>query len=92
MNLQIGDRVYYTGDMANAAGEGRVARFNMAPRMSTTLEIEMDDGRAFHCVQPAGFAPGPGRRFWPLDEWEADRRRRWEQFLSAAKATRGDAA
>ena len=48
-----------------------------------SMDIEIEDdweteswsyakGREFLGLTPAHFAPGPGRRFWTLEEWKAD--------------------
>ena len=71
--LAPGDRFYYTGDMANEEGEGTIAAV-INNEWGTNYRCVFDDpDRAPFIVTPAAFAPGPGRRFWPLWEWEEDR-------------------
>ena len=72
--MQVGDRIYYTGDMANNDGEGTVTSVD-----ATTVDIAMDDGREFRRLWATAFNPGLGRRFWLLDEWVEFRRRELEE-------------
>jgi len=73
--LKMGERIYYTGDMANPSDFGTIAEIIRPERWGMSYHLNLDDGRSF-TIGPEMFHPGPGRRFWPLDEWEADRRRR----------------
>jgi len=71
--LAPGDRFYYTGDMANEEGEGTIAAV-INNEWGTNYRCVFDDpARTPFVVTPAAFVPGPGRRFWPLREWEEDR-------------------
>ena len=90
--LPVGSEVYYTGDVANPPGKGRVkAHRKSAGGGSMDIEIEGRDwdtgswsyakGREFLRLTPAHFAPGPGRRFWTLEEWRADRRAKMEALV-----------
>ena len=46
MDLVLGMRVYYTGDMANQDGEGLIVAVNPPTKFSgVTFDIDMDDGR-----------------------------------------------
>ena len=68
--LNAGDRFYYTGDAANSEGEGKILCIE-TNQYGTRYCLAFDDGRSFY-VGPESFAPQPGRRFWPLVEWEQD--------------------
>ena len=69
--MNTGDRFYYTGDAANSEGEGGILCVE-TNRFGTRYCLLFDDGRSFY-VGPESFLPQPGRRFWPLQEWQADR-------------------
>jgi len=75
-NMTRGTRFYYTGDMANADGEGSISRVIDSPKWGLSYDLTFDDGRLFRSVSPLAFEPGSGRRFWPLDEWQANRAKR----------------
>lgn len=72
MGINTGDRIYYTGDMANEDGYGKVTSVTDS-RWGKQIAIEMKDGRTM-TVGPESFVPSPGRRFWLADEWNEDRR------------------
>ena len=77
--LPIGTEVYYTGDMANQPGRGRVKAHRLSAfGESMDLEIEGAGAREFLGLTMAHFSPGPGRRFWTLEEWRADRKAKIE--------------
>ena len=71
--LEPSDRFYYTGDMANEEGEGTIAAVINNEWGTSYRCVFNDPGRTPFVVTPAAFAPGPGRRFWPLWEWKEDR-------------------
>jgi len=75
-NMTIGTKFYYTGDMANSDGEGSISKVRNPPKWGLSYDLTFDDGRSFRGVSPLSFEPGPGRRFWPLAEWEARRAER----------------
>jgi hypothetical protein len=69
--MNTGDRFYYTGDAANSEGEGKILCIE-TNQFGTRYCLLFDDGRSFY-VDPVCFAPQPGRRLWPLEEWQRDR-------------------
>ena len=81
-----GEQIYYTGDMANQEGFG-VIRSVRTDKWGTHLEVVLEaqisefgpeyslEERVF-TVSPASFQPGPGRRFWRLEEYRQDRAER----------------
>jgi len=71
---QAGDRVYYTGDMANLPSEGIIVKRNEPDRFAPiNYDIRFDkDGEIHRGVYYLSFESSPGRRFWLLSEWEAD--------------------
>ncbi len=73
MEMKVGTRIYYTGDVENNEDEGTIVKVN-PPFMhwGETCDIRLDDGRIFRTVFPLAFDASPGRRFWPLDEWLAN--------------------
>ncbi len=81
MKITLGQRIYYTGDVANVDGTGTVVAVRPPSRFAEeSYDIDMDDGRTKPSIFGSMFDPSPGRRFWPLDEWLADRRKRIEQM------------
>ncbi len=74
--LEIGTRIYYTGDRANIEGEGAITVIHPHDKWGPeSYNIALDDGRNLLGIYPSNFS-GPGKRFWLLDDWEADRQRR----------------
>lgn len=78
--MKRGDRIYYTGDRANGSSEGTITEVVPATKYAgESVWIDFDeerfeeDKKKRSNVDLCNFAPGPGRRFWMLDEWEADR-------------------
>lgn len=77
--MQPGVRFYYTGDMANASGNGVITeKLPIDPRWNyKNVKLKWDDEReTFSFIGLESFQPGPGRRFWLESDWEADRKRR----------------
>jgi hypothetical protein len=76
MKLVKGQQIYYTGDMANLPGFGVVAAVRTSTRFGPeSYDLSFEDGRRFLGVYGLMFDCGPGRRFWPLDEWKAERQK-----------------
>ncbi len=78
--MKRGDRIYYTGDMANCSSEGTITEVVPATKYGAeSVWIEFDDIRFEGDTKKKSnvyiqcFEPGPGRRFWMMDEWETDR-------------------
>ncbi len=95
-SLTLGQRIYYTGDMANAEDSGTVVAVNPPTSytrssgqtvqiLGVTYDIESDDGRTWRGLTAAHFAPGPGRRFWMLDEWLESRRKAYQASMAAMR-------
>ncbi len=95
--LRIGTEVYYTGDMANVSGFGKVTAWTHG-RFGSQVQITLEDGggedgeeaRGFW-VHPASFDPSPGRRFVLRSEYEANRAARMAAFVEKAKRDLGRA-
>ena len=75
-SYKVGTRIYYTGDMANGNSIGTITAIHSATQISPVgYDIEYDDERfegdnkKSHSVPIHCFSPGPGRRFYLLDEW-----------------------
>jgi len=74
MKLSNGQRIYYTGDMANIEDYGTVTNIRPPNRFyGESYDITLDDGREQRDIQQVSFDPGPGRRFWPAMEWDQHR-------------------
>ncbi len=87
MELTLGQRIFYTGDMANFEDAGTVIAVNPPTKFSRQgdYNLELDDGRVFRRISPLSFDPGPGRRFMPLDEYHASRRKEIQLAQKAFK-------
>ena len=56
INLEVGTRIYYTGDTANDEGFGTIIIVKQKSNFGTILKIKMDDDREFN-ISPANFSP-----------------------------------
>lgn len=75
--LKTGERIYYTGDMANHSGLGTITkRWHDTKWNYRLVNIAMDDGREINGIHDLSFQPGPGRRFWLAEDYEAMRQQR----------------
>lgn len=76
--LQVGVRIYYTGDMANSSDYGVITRRHpIDPKWNyRQVDIVTDDGREWRAVHLVGFQPSPGKRWWLEADYKADRARR----------------
>ena len=81
--MELGTRIYYTGDRANHEDAGTIVGINPATKYGpVSYDIDLDDGRELRGLYPSAFGKGPGRRFWALDEWQADRARRIAEMVA----------
>ena len=88
LNLNVGTRVYYTGDMANCDGKGTVVVINPADRFcATSYKIVLDDGRVMRAIFANNFF-GIGKRFWTMAAWRANRQRGIAQMEQDMKKLR----
>ena len=75
MKMELGQRVYYTGDMANIEDSGTITTVHPEDKWAPeSYTVDLDDGRVFRKAMNLSFDSSPGRRFWPLDEWQETRR------------------
>lgn len=74
-NLAVGTEIYYTGDMANVGGFGKVAK-QVDDNWGARVDIVMNDGRRWKAIPVCSFDPSPGRRFQLKAEYIADRQKR----------------
>lgn len=81
-NLQVGDRFYYTGDMANIDSFGVVIARHEDPRWGLHYDVKFDvDGHVNKMLSFASFTAAPGQRFKTMVQYEAERQEqiaRWE--------------
>ncbi len=92
--MKKGDRVYYTGDMANWATEGTITACVPAGKYNPESvniawdqkRFEDDYRRESLMVPIIMFSPGSGRRFYLLEEWEAERKVHLEAMRKRMKA------
>jgi hypothetical protein len=79
---ETGDRIYYTGDMANVPDKGVIIKKRPADRFaSISYDVHLEDGRVIKGLCYLSFEPGPGRRFWLLSEWEADQKQKLDDLV-----------
>lgn len=64
VKLEVGAKVRYTGDMANASGKGAVIEV-IPSTWGTSYELALEDGRMFN-VEATSFDGGPGCRFYVM--------------------------
>lgn len=80
----VGTEIYYTGDMANVDGFGRIHAIRPASEWSPlSVDIVMDDGREMLGIWPTNFkldGDRGGHRFEFADDHRADRARRIEEM------------
>lgn len=73
-DLTINTEIYYTGDVANISGFGRVIRQRPADKWhSGSVDICLEDGRVLRGIHLSAFETSPGQRF--MLKSERDRRR-----------------
>jgi hypothetical protein len=84
--LSAGEKIYYSGDVANVDGFGEIVLVDSSGRFGTQIKIKMDDGRSFW-ISPASFVPGPGRRFMLKSEADKIRAEKIAEFERAYLAT-----
>ena len=76
VQLVVGNRVYYTGDRANLPSEATVVATHEAGRYNPAcVDLRYDEPRfegdtcESRMVPLIAFDPGPGCRFWLLEDW-----------------------
>lgn len=67
MNLTIGTKIRYIGDMANFPGVGAVVDVQPCKYYGKDYTIALEDGRMWNC-SPASFSGGPGCRMFVTPE------------------------
>lgn len=84
-NLQVGDRFFYTGDMANAATWGTVLA-RIEDKWGLHYSVVYDDcrfegdTRTSARVEVYGFYPAPGQRFKTEQQYNEERQRILERY------------
>lgn len=86
MKLEIGTKIYYSGDMANPDGFGEVIAIRPATKWSSEHFVILMDDERVKTVPESNFAKGPGQRFHFEEEWQAQRRAMIQQYLEKARA------
>jgi len=81
-----GDKIYYTGDMANEPGILIITsiykdKWGEWVDMKHIPEKGEEERPDIKSLPISHFEPGIGRRFWLLDEWNAKRKAEIEQIL-----------
>lgn len=85
--LEIGTRIYYTGDQANNPGKGTItAHIERTQYGPFGYQITMDDGRIWRHIYASSFNKGPGRRFMTMEEHQTDREKARQQLMDYLKS------
>lgn len=88
--MKPGDRIYYTGDMANMGGYGTITAYHPAGRFNPeAVDIVFDEERfegdtekKARMVYVMMFNPGPGRRFWLAEEYDAAQKAQRKTYIN----------
>lgn len=78
-NLKIGQKVVYTGDMANLPAEGEIVRFDPSGYDIELINVA-GEKRTARCISPVMFEKSPGRRFLLWEEYQANRQARIDEL------------
>lgn len=57
MNLKIGTKIHYTGDMANHSGEGEITAVKPSKWYGETYDVTLEDGRVCAGLTASSFGP-----------------------------------
>ena len=57
LNLKIGTKIHYTGDRANASGEGEITSIQPSKWYGQTFVVTLDDGRVCPGLTSTSFGP-----------------------------------
>ena len=75
--MEVGTRIYYTGDRANMSSTGTITAVHPPHKYGpASVDISYDESRfegdslKSRLVPLQAFEPGSGRRFWLLADWE----------------------
>lgn len=71
-NLKVGQKIYYTGDMANTSDFGEIVNI-INDKWGLRYDVKLNDGRLFRAVMHLGFDKGPGQRFKTIEQWQEER-------------------
>ncbi len=84
--LQVGERIFYTGDIANIEEWCTITDRDDNPRWGLLYALQGDDGGEYPGIPPSNF-DGPGRRFVPKAEYDADRAEKIARMRACVAAT-----
>lgn len=65
--LNIGQKIHYTGDMANDAAFGEIIYID-----AEVCEVKYDDGKV-RVVYLSSFSKGPGQRYKTIEQYNEER-------------------
>ena len=85
--LQVGQRVYYTGDVANQPAWCTIVKRDENPRWGLSYDLAINDDRPadFRGIRPSNFR-GPGHRFETKEEHDAERAIKMAQMRACVEA------
>ena len=84
-NLKMGEKIYYTGDMANLPAEGKIDKVYSNNFYPILYDISLNNGvekRVAHSISPANFE-GVGKRFELMTEKAIERQKRIKELEKA---------
>jgi len=81
--LNLGQRIYYLGDMANEESAGTVVAVRPAGQWrGESYDLDLDDGRTLRGIGATNFGASLNYRFWTLEDWLADRQRKIDSMAA----------
>lgn len=90
-NPKVGERIYYTGDMANQPDWGIVTRWGF-DGWGQSADLAMDSGKTIRQLSVASFQRTPGARFVFEDAWKSERAQAIRNFEEAVARMRAEDA
>ncbi len=80
---EVGQEIYYTGDMANRSGWGKITHVRPCVYDEYVYTYEMADGRVFNLTPKIigqKFEGHSGTRFVTLEAYKAYKKKVWAQY------------
>ncbi len=84
--LKVGQKIYYTGDMANGDSFGEIIKVETISIYPVTYTIKYEeerfegDTKISKCILPSSFEKSPGQRFKTIEQYEEERTEKLERY------------
>ena len=87
---KVGDRIRYTGDMANQPNNGAVVKVYSSQFYDNCFDVRFDDGTESLGLTQSAIGPATDRtyRFYFEDEWQELRYAQYREIQEAAMKSR----